>query len=235
MAVKILKEHEIGYGMLVEHDSGIITRDQNTKIITELTQRQFDFSKPIIIYATLQKYGVQNRNGRIYPEKILRREVQRYINEVINKNASYHELDHPDDSVVSLQGGSPHRILELFWKGNALIGKLEIMVSRGYRESGVISCHGDMVAHYLEYGQTLGISSRGLGTLKKVNGQNIVQDDFELVCWDIVSNPSTYGSYLYETPDEFEKYNEEFGEVQKTSYTSNPKEKLMNSLRMFNK
>jgi len=113
-----------------------------------------------------------------------------------------------NSSVISLKGGSPHRILELIWKDNVLIGKLEILVSEGYRRSGVISCHGDLVAHYLSYGMTLGISSRGVGSLKKVNGKNMVQDDFELICWDIVSSPSTPGSYLYKDINDFAKYDE---------------------------
>jgi hypothetical protein len=117
-------------------------------------------------------------------------------------------LDHPQESVISLKGGSPHRILDMFWEGNAVIGKLEILVSEGYRKSGIISCHGDLVAMYLAYGQTLGISSRGVGSLKKVGGKNLVQDDFELICWDIVSSPSTPGSYLYKDPQDFSKYDE---------------------------
>ena len=112
------------------------------------------------------------------------------------------------NSVISLKGGSPHRIVDMFWEGNALIGKLEILVSEGYRKNGVISCNGDLTAMYLSYGMTLGISSRGIGSLKKANGKNVVQDDFELICWDIVSSPSTPGSYLYKNHEDFSKYDE---------------------------
>lgn len=210
MAIKILKEGEEGFGMLLEKDAGFIsaTYHRNKKLIEEQSVNgKLDVTKPIYIYATLQKYGVENRNGRVYPQQILVREEQNY-QEVIKRNASFHELDHPESSVISLKGGSPHRIVELFWEGNALIGKLEILVSRGYRESGILSCDGDIVAHYLEYGMTLGISSRGIGTLKKVNGQNVVQDDFELICWDIVSSPSTPGSYLYWNREDRQAYDE---------------------------
>lgn len=113
-----------------------------------------------------------------------------------------------NSSTISLKGGSPYRIVELIWEGNALIGKLEILVSAGYRKSGIISCNGDLLAHYLSYGMTVGISSRGVGTLKKVGGQNVVQDDFELICWDAVSSPSTPGSYLYLNLKDFKKYDE---------------------------
>jgi hypothetical protein len=100
----------------------------------------------------------------------------------------------------------------MFWKDNVLIGKLEILVSEGFRRGGIISCNGDLVAHYLSYGMTLGISSRGVGSLKKINGKNVVQDDFELICWDIVSSPSTPGSYLYKDPQDFKKYDEVLNE-----------------------
>jgi hypothetical protein len=210
MAIKILKEGEEGFGMMIEQDAGSIDAHwgRNKKLIAEQSVNgRLDLTKPIYIYATLQKYGVENRNGRIYPEAILKKQVELY-QEVIKRNASFHELDHPESSVISLKGGSPHRIVELFWEGNALIGKLEILVSRGYRESGIISCDGDLVAHYLDYGMTLGISSRGIGTLKKVNGKNVVQSDFELVCWDIVSSPSTPGSYLYWNKEDMQAYDE---------------------------
>lgn len=198
MAIRLLKEGEIGWGMMVEQDGSISpSYPKNVTILSEQrVNGKFDFSKPIYVYATLQKYGVENRNGRVYPEDILKREVERY-QEVIKRNASFHELDHPSESTISLKGGSPHRIVQMFWEGNALIGKLEILVSRGYRDSGIISCDGDLAAHYLEYGMTLGISSRAVGSLKKVNGQNVVDNDLELICFDLVSSPSTPGSYLY--------------------------------------
>ena len=206
-SIKILKENEEGFGIIIDHDAGSITKDINNRLNESIIKGGLDLTKPIIYYATLQKYGVENRNGRIYPEDILKREVERY-RDVIRRNASFHELDHPQESVISLKGGSPHRILDMFWEGNAVIGKLEILVSEGYRKSGIISCHGDLVAMYLAYGQTLGISSRGVGSLKKVGGKNLVQDDFELICWDIVSSPSTPGSYLYKDPQDFSKYDE---------------------------
>lgn len=205
MALKILKENEEGFGIIVDREAGSISSELNPTL--NEGYQNLDLSKPLIYYATLQKYGVENRNGRIYPEDILRREATKY-QEVINKNASFHELDHPQESVISLKGGSPHRILELTWRGNALIGKLEILVSEGYRKHGIISCDGDVAAHYLSYGMTLGISSRGVGSLKKINGKNVVQNDFELICWDFVSSPSTPGSYVYKNIEDFEKYDE---------------------------
>jgi len=208
MSLKILKENEEGFGIIIDENAGFISKEFTKKFISEGTLNEtLDLTKPIYYYATLQKYGVENRNGRVYPENILKREGNRY-QEVIDRNSSFHELDHPDSSTISLKGGSPYRIVELFWQGNALIGKLEILVSAGYRKSGIISCNGDLLAHYLSYGMTVGISSRGIGTLKKVGGQNMVQDDFELICWDAVSSPSTPGSYLYKDMNDFKKYDE---------------------------
>lgn len=208
MSLKILKENEEGFGIIIDENAGFISKEFTKKFISEGTLNEtLDLTKPIYYYATLQKYGVENRNGRVYPENILKREANHY-QEVIDRNSSFHELDHPDSSTISLKGGSPYRIVELFWQGNALIGKLEILVSAGYRKSGIISCNGDLLAHYLSYGMTVGISSRGIGTLKKVGGQNMVQDDFELICWDAVSSPSTPGSYLYKDMNDFKKYDE---------------------------
>jgi len=207
--LQILTEQQVGYGILLENDAGTISPldELNVPLLQEMKENMLDVNKPIYVYATLQKYDVENRNGRIYPEDILRREVEKY-QKIIDMNASYHELDHPESSVVSLTKGSPHRVVEMMWKGNLLIGKLEILVSRGYREYGGLYCGGDMVAHYLSYGMTLGISSRGVGTLKTVNGQKMVQDDFEIICFDAVSSPSTPGSYLYQNLDDFNKYDE---------------------------
>jgi hypothetical protein len=233
MGLKILKENEEGFGIIIDQD-GNITKELNENFLNEGTlSGSIDLTKPIYYYATLQKYGVENRNGRIYPEDILKREVERY-RDVIRRNASFHELDHPQESVISLKGGSPHRIVDMFWEGNALIGKLEILVSEGYRKNGVISCNGDLTAMYLSYGMTLGISSRGIGSLKKVNGKNVVQNDFELICWDIVSSPSTPGSYLYKNPEDFAKYDEKLtNEPEMNAGSKDKQDEFLSKLTSF--
>lgn len=211
MKLQILKEGQLGYGLLLEKDAGFISKEFTTQLIesdAKLQLPKLDLSGPIYYYATLQKYGVENRNGRVYPENILKPEVDRYYEEVIKRNASFSEMDHPDESVISLKGGSPFRIVEIFWRGNVLIGKIEILVSDGYRRSGIISCNGDLLAHYLSYGMTVGVSSRGVGSLEKKNNRNEVQSDFELICWDAVSSPSTPGSYIYKDLNDYTRYNE---------------------------
>jgi hypothetical protein len=233
----VLTESEVGFGILEENDAGTVspTLDLNEGLVKEMQEHLMDYSKPVYVYATLQKYGTENRNGRIYPEEILRREVEKY-QKVIAMNASFHELDHPESSIVSLTKGSPHRVVEMLWRDNVLIGKLEILVSRGFREHGGLYCGGDMMAHYLSYGMTLGISSRGVGTLKTVNGKKLVQPDFELICFDVVSSPSTPGSYIYHNIEDFAKFDEKI--VKPSAQTPrNPREDrqeaLMQRLNQF--
>lgn len=221
----LLSPDKEGYGLLRESDAGFISLDFSKKVIKEGVDDaidysvEFDLTKPIIYYATLQKYGVRNRNGRVYTEDILKREVEKY-KKYIKENIALGELDHPDSSIVSLKNGAAHRVLDLYWDGPALIGKLEILVSPGFRKSGVCSTDGDLVAHYLMYGIKLGISSRGVGSVKKIKGDNVVQDDFELICWDIVSTPSTPGSYVYKDINDRHKFDESLPESKETNKPS---------------
>lgn len=205
--IKVLPENATNtYGILVEHDGYIAPSNQS---LHEDVQREIEDDGSYIVYATLQKADTPNRNGRIYPKDILERENQRY-QQVIKDNASFHQLDHPDDSVVELKGGSPHRVLETWWDGKYLFGKLEILTSPGYRKYGIASVHGDIMAMYLfEYNMTLGVSSRGIGSLKEEGKYNKVQNDFELICWDVVSSPSTPGSYIYKEKEAYKTYDKE--------------------------
>jgi hypothetical protein len=95
------------------------------------------------------------------------------------------------------------------------MGKIKLLTSPGFHESGVCSTKGDLAANYLRQGVTLGISSRGVGSLKKVGEQNEVQDDFELICFDLVSSPSTPGAYLFQNPDDRFNYEENLEEENK--------------------
>ena len=92
------------------------------------------------------------------------------------------------------------------------MGKLRLLTSPGFHERGVCSTKGDLAANYLRQGVTLGISSRGVGSLKKVGEQNEVQDDFELICFDLVSSPSTPGAYLFKNPEDRFNYEENLEE-----------------------
>ncbi len=205
--MEILKKNEIDKkGILIEYDAGYISPNDNKHFINEinkLTRGESIVEEPLVVYAVMQKYGVENRNGRIYPESILRKEAENYLKLIKDKRAMG-EADHPESSIVAISRIS-HNVIELWWEGNVLMGKLEIIMSPGFVNQGIISCEGDLVANLLRKGLKIGVSSRGVGSLEKEHGKNIVQDDFELICWDIVTSPSTPGSWIYDeepTPEE---------------------------------
>jgi hypothetical protein len=209
--MKVLGRNDYGIrGYLIEYDSGELnpTDIKNKKIISEM--KNMDFMDDLILYAVLQKYDTPNKNGRIYPEAILRRENDKY-QKLIENGGALSELNHPTSSLIDLDRVS-HSILETWWEGNVLLGKIKIFTSPGWKKGGIISCKGDQAANLLMNGATLGISSRGVGSLKNVKGQNIVQDDFELVCFDLVSSPSTPGAYVFSDLDNRIEYEESIEE-----------------------
>jgi hypothetical protein len=198
---------------LIEYDAGYINpKTENNQYIME-QKSMLDHSKPFEFYAVLQKYNTPNRNGRIYPERILKREAENY-KKMIQKGTSLSELNHPESSLIDLDRVS-HIITDIWWDGPVLMGKLKLLTSPGFHERGVCSTKGDLAANYLRQGVTLGISSRGVGSLKKVGEQNEVQDDFELICFDLVSSPSTPGAYLFLEPDERHQFEENLEEEQR--------------------
>ena len=181
--------------LLIENDAGYFVAERNEGLFNESREIVFDASKPIFIDCILQKYGVENRNGRIYTEQILKREVERY-QEFINNNSALNEVNHPNDSNINLNNLG-HLIKKTWWEDNVLWGTLEIITSPAYHKMGICSLPGDTIAELLRRKVRLGISSRGVGSLKTQNGKNIVQDDFELICFDLVASPSTPGAYLF--------------------------------------
>ena len=216
MNLRILQPNETGKGILIEYDAGYVspTETRNVEIIRE-SNGMLDHSKPIEFYAVLQKYNTPNRNGRTYPEKILKRESENY-KKMIQKGTALSELNHPESSLIDLDRVS-HSITEVWWEGNVLMGKIKLLTSPGYHERGIVSTKGDLAANYLRQGVTLGISSRGVGSLKKIGEQNEVQDDFELICFDLVSSPSTPGAYLFLNKDDKHLYDENLEEEKKMS------------------
>ncbi len=192
-----------------------------------------DYSKPFEFYAVLQKYNTPNRNGRVYPERILKREADNY-KKMIEKGVSLSELNHPESSLIDLDRVS-HIITEVWWDGNILMGKLKLLTSPGFHERGIVSTKGDMAANYLRQGVTLGISSRGVGSLKKVGEQNEVQDDFELICFDLVSSPSTPGAYLFLNKEDRDMYAENLDEDKKMAIERNVGEKGNATLDLMKK
>jgi hypothetical protein len=209
---KILGPTEIGRGILIEMDAGYVSPSEmnNLKFLQESKDFK-DYSKPFEFYAVLQKYDTPNRNGRIYPERILKRESENYKKNYIGRKTALSELNHPESSLIDLDRVS-HIITDMWWDGNVLLGKLLLLTSPGFHERGIVSTKGDQAANLLRLGVTLGISSRGVGSLKKVGDRNEVQDDFELICFDLVSSPSTPGAYLFSDPNDRYKYEENLQE-----------------------
>ena len=138
----------------------------------------------LIVKGVLQKAEEQNQNGRVYSRKLLEREASKY-DDLIKENRALGELDHPESAVVNLQNVS-HNVIGMGWQGNDLIGKVEILGTPA----------GNILKELFKSGITLGISSRGMGTTRDVKGETIVNDDFELVAFDFVSNPSTRGAFM---------------------------------------
>ena len=209
--MEILQNNDLNKkGILVEYDAGYISPKDNRHFINEinkLTKGEQIIEDPLVVYAVMQKYGVENRNGRVYPEKILKKESENYM-KLIEEKRAMGEADHPESSIVAISRIS-HNVIDLWWEGNVLMGKLEIIMSPGFVTQGIISCEGDQVANLLRKGLKIGVSSRGVGSLKKENGKNIVQDDFELICWDVVTSPSTPGSWIYsEAPSKEQQMSE---------------------------
>jgi hypothetical protein len=146
----------------------------------------------LILSGIMQRGDALNQNGRNYPMEVLKRECDKYKKVFITEKRALGELDHPDSSVVNLQNVS-HNVLDLWWDGKDLMGKLEIL--------GTPS--GNIAKELLKAGIRLGISSRGMGSVKQIGeGKVEVQDDFEIVCWDLVSNPSTQGAFMNPTLNE---------------------------------
>ena len=166
----------------------------NLKLITEWNAWEFDKKKMLeerasndgkyIMRGILQKANTLNQNGRIYPIEILEREIRNY-QKFIAENRALGELDHPDSSVVELKNAS-HVVKEAYMDGDICYGTVEILDTPS----------GKILQSLIDSGVTLGISSRGVGSTKRVGDHQVVQDDFQLICWDFVSEPSTPGAFM---------------------------------------
>ena len=139
----------------------------------------------LLVNGVLQRADAKNQNGRVYPEDILKREANKYMDNFVKQRRAMGELDHPESSVVNLKNVS-HNIVDMGWDGKDLVGTVEILPTPS----------GNILRDLLQSGILLGISSRGLGSVKEKGDVNEVQDDFELIAFDFVSNPSTHGAFL---------------------------------------
>ena len=154
------------------------------KPISSLTENVNKETGNLMVEGILATAEVKNGNGRYYPKSLWEREMDKYSQSVKERRAMG-ELDHPESQVINLKNVS-HIITEYWWEGNEVIGKVEILPTPS----------GNILKELIKAGVTVGVSSRGMGSLEENGGVMEVQDDFELLCWDFVSTPSNPGSYM---------------------------------------
>ena len=152
-----------------------------------LTEQEKVFVKSggMILTGMIQHAEKENGNGRIYSKRILEREITKY-QALVKENRATGELDHPDSSVINLKNVS-HVVTDCWWEGDAVMGKIKILSTPS----------GQILRNLVNDGIKLGISSRGLGSTHTKNGKIIVEDDFQLICFDMVSEPSTPGAFMF--------------------------------------
>ena len=153
----------------------------------------------LVVKGVLQRANAKNQNGRVYPMEILQREAKNYSEQFITQKRALGELDHPDSSVVNLQNVS-HNITEMHWEGDNLLGTVEILTTPS----------GNILRELFKNGIKLGISSRGMGSVETVTEADgtpttKVGNDFELIAFDFVSNPSTHGAFMYPLQENVDK------------------------------
>jgi hypothetical protein len=152
--------------------------------LTENEKRMVREEGAMFLTGVMQRADAQNGNGRIYPRRILEREMNNY-QKLIKERRALGELDHPDQAVINLANAS-HLVTESWWDGNNVMGKIQILNTPS----------GKILRSLVESGVTLGISSRGMGSVTENAQGTIVEDDFNLVCYDMVSEPSTTGAFM---------------------------------------
>ena len=154
-----------------------------------------------IVEGILATSGIKNGNGRYYAKDLWQREIDKY-EEVVKQNRATGELDHPDSSIINLKNVS-HIIRDMWWDGDDVVGKIEILPT----------VSGNILKALIDNGVQVGVSSRGMGSLKQVGEALEVQDDFELLCWDFVSTPSNPGSYMHLVKEGKEYSTNSYGKV----------------------
>ena len=153
-------------------------------LLSEREKREMD-NGVLYLSGRIQTADKKNGNGRSYPYKVLKREMDNY-KKIVQDNRACGELDHPDDSVINLKNVS-HVVTDCWWEGKDVMGKIKVLDTPS----------GRILKDLIKAGVKLGISSRGLGSVKESMGSTVVQEDFELICFDIVSEPSTPNAYVF--------------------------------------
>jgi hypothetical protein len=170
--------------LLVEYNA----IEYTAQLLTEAS----DFSKPLVLKnVVLQRADTKNQNGRIYPREFLTREAKIYKDNFVSQRRALGELDHPESPVVNLKNVCCN-VVEMWMENEDVKGDIEILSTPS----------GNIVRELVKNNIRLGVSSRGLGSVKNLGEGTVeVQEDFSLICFDIVSNPSTHGAFINEGAD----------------------------------
>lgn len=159
-------------------------------LLTE-AEKRFVAEGGMILSGIMQKADTQNGNGRVYPARVLMREVENY-KKLVKERRALGELDHPDDSVINLKNAS-HMVTDVWFEGKDVMGKVQVLNTPS----------GNILRSLVESGVKLGISSRGMGSVSESQGATVVEDDFQLICFDFVSEPSTPNAFMMREAKEF--------------------------------
>ena len=179
MAKKLLREY---YALC---DGGVCQ-----DLLTE-EEKRYVSEGGMILSGIMQMTETQNGNGRVYPHNTMIREIKNY-QKLVKERRALGELDHPDDSVINLKNAS-HMVTEIWMEGKNVMGKIKVLETPS----------GKILKELVNGGVTVGVSSRGMGSVKESGGQTIVEDDFQLICFDMVSEPSTPGAFMMREAKEF--------------------------------
>tara|TARA_Y100001938_G_scaffold150338_1_gene240797 strand:- start:537 stop:1139 length:603 start_codon:yes stop_codon:yes gene_type:complete len=170
--MKLLREYfELCEGGICQD---LLTEDEKRRVAEGTT----------ILTGVMQMAETKNHNGRVYPMNLLEREVQKYKN-LVEQRRALGELDHPESSVINLQNCS-HLVTDIWMEGKKVMGKIEVLSTPS----------GRILETLVKSGVPCGISSRGMGSVREQNGITLVEDDFQLICFDMVSDPSTPGAIM---------------------------------------
>ena len=164
----------------------LLTEYRTFKVDKRLVEASIKENRSLVVKGVIQRAEAKNQNGRVYPKEILEREIQKYIAGPVRERKALGELDHPESSVINLQNVS-HNVIKVKMVGDDVYGEVEILSTPA----------GNILKELFRNGITVGISSRGMGSVQESgNGTVEVQDDFELLCFDFVSTPSTHGAFM---------------------------------------
>ena len=164
----------------------LLTEYRTFKVDKRLVEASIKENRSLVVKGVIQRAEAKNQNGRVYPKEILEREIKKYIDGPVRERRALGELDHPESSVINLQNVS-HNVIKVKMVGDDVYGEVEILSTPA----------GNILKELFRNGITVGISSRGMGSVQESgNGTVEVQDDFELLCFDFVSTPSTHGAFM---------------------------------------